>query len=81
MRIILKPNDRDRCMIEIWDENYDMLFAVTHIDLFYAMHTKTGEDLWNALNSGKSAVVSLQIDKLKVTKKATKPKGTIKDVN
>jgi len=51
-------------MIEIWDEHYSMLFAVVHVDLFYALHTKSGEDLWNALNGGECVVVSLKIDEI-----------------
>jgi len=64
MQIILKPNDRDKHMIEIWDEHYSMLFAVVYVDLFYALHTKSGEDLWNTLNGGECLVVSLKIDEI-----------------
>jgi len=64
MQIILKPNGKDKEMIEIWDEKGRSLYAVTHSDLFYrygSSHDK-GE-IYSALKRGKILIVSLDIDR------------------
>jgi len=63
MQIILKPNDKDKEMIEIWDEKGKSLYAVTHSDLFYDLH-EGGGDLYAVLDGGESMVVSLRIDRI-----------------
>jgi len=60
MRIILKPNDKDKHMIEIWDMEGN-LFAAVHVDLFYDSH-ESGGDLYAVLDGGESIAVSLKID-------------------
>ena len=63
MQIILKPNGKDKEMIEIWDEKGRSLYAVTHSDLFYQSDSTPHESaIYSVLKKGKTLVVSLHID-------------------
>jgi len=66
MKFILKPNDKDKSMIEIWNNEYNLLRGLMHVASFYPpLKTPSNKrfELYNKLLNGNIVEIEVVITK------------------